>query len=120
MKLLVNWPAMALIVGMGGGMVLNECRSQQTFREQKESVEKELERKLPDILPEGWRAISTPNCVTWCRTMFGSEFDVEVMTNEPAFTKLRISCDTEQDEHSCGYRHLVQPCEDRHDAPVPH
>jgi len=112
-KLIANWPALALLTGLGAGALINECRSHISFAEQKENVEKELEAKLPSILPEGWKIVGQPSCVTWCRTMYGSEFDLEVLTDEPLFAKIRISCDTEGDKHSCGYRRLVLPCEER-------
>lgn len=111
-KLEVNVPLVMLLVGMGVGAAISSCHDQQSFRDKKANAEQELALKLPEVLPKGWQPISHPSCVTWCRTMYGSEFDVEVMTSENHFTKVRISCDTEADERSCGYRRLILPCEE--------
>ncbi len=98
MKLEVNWPTLALLAGLGIGAALNSCYETKTFAQRRTEAEAALAKRLPDILPEGWKIVGTPHCITWCRTMYGSEFDVEVLTDEPAFTKVRISCDTEGDE----------------------
>lgn len=114
-RVVFSVPALALIIGAASGAFLYSCHDQSSFREKKARAERELASKLElgGVIPEGWKIVSQPVCVTWCRTMYGSEFDVEVLTNEPSFTKVRISCDTEADERSCAYRRLVPPCEER-------
>ncbi len=114
MKVIVNWPLLTLVhtLVICVGAIAYGCFSEQSFAQKKLSSENELAKRLPDILPEGWRATSRPSCITWCREMLGSEFTVDAMTDEGRFSKLSITCTTPDDEHSCGWRRVIIPCEE--------
>lgn len=95
-------------LGFAGGMLFASCSTQESFQDQKRDVEREAKALMPKWLPPDMEAFDV-SCVTWCREVHGSEFDVEVIQNRKVF-KVRVSCDTEKDKHSCGWRRLQWPC----------
>jgi hypothetical protein len=110
MNLTINAPALALLAGFLGGGLLNECRNQRTFGEQKAAVEDELGEDVPNILPDGWKLVGHPACVTWCRTKSGSEFDIEAMHPDGNFVKVRIAC--VESGSVCNWKVVNPPCEE--------